>query len=327
MNLAEIRKKAAAEKPNGQKQALNPVVNMDPPESVPDDSMSTSNDILARLESEETPVSVEMPEFDDMSEYDDMPAFDELPESVEMTEITEMAEVQDVSELLDLLETPENSASDEPSDPADLSLDYEPLASVEAASTVPALPQESVSSVVAGKTSKGFSPVDVIIAGRQASEESSDQSGEVTHSVAEELEEYLCFRVASEEYAISIMEIKEIIKPREVTEVPRAPKFVLGVISLRGLIVPIMDMRARLSLFCTEVSSRERIVVIHREAGFCGLLVDEVIQVARIAKSAIEEPPAVLDGIDRAFVKGLGHYDSRMIILLDLETILDSGIH
>lgn len=321
MNLAEIRKKAAAEKPNGQKQALNSVISMDPPELETGGTMPVADDIPDWLEPEEMSASVEFPESDEMS------AFDQLPESVEMTDITDTAGIQDVSELLDLLESPEISASDEPSGSAALSPNNELLTQVEYASTVPDFPLESGSSTVAGKTGKCFSPVDAIIAGRQASEDSSGQSGSVGHSVSEELEEYLCFRVASEEYAISIMEIKEIIKPREVTEVPRAPQFIQGVISLRGLIVPIMDMRARLSLYDGTVTSRERIVVIHREAGFCGLLVDEVIQVARIAKSAIEEPPAVLDGIDRAFVKGLGHYDSRMIILLDLETIMDSGIH
>ena len=141
------------------------------------------------------------------------------------------------------------------------------------------------------------------------------------------MEEYLCFRVADEVYAISIMAIKEIVKPREVTEVPRMPAFISGVLSLRGVIIPVMDMRLRLSLSLNATTGRERIVVLRRDSGFCGVLVDEVIQVARINKGDIEAPPAVLDGIDRDFVAGLGHFDNRMLILLNLETILDIGVH
>jgi purine-binding chemotaxis protein CheW len=169
--------------------------------------------------------------------------------------------------------------------------------------------------------------IDVIVAGRAASSDSEDMLSAQVGDSSTDIEEYLCFRVADEEYAISIMSIKEIIKPRDVTEVPRVPLFIQGVISLRGLIIPVMDMRCRLSLPVVSVTGRERIVVVRKEAGFCGILVDEVVQVARVAKKDIEEPPAVLDGIDKAFVKGLGHYDGRMIILLDLEAILDAGVH
>jgi purine-binding chemotaxis protein CheW len=122
---------------------------------------------------------------------------------------------------------------------------------------------------------------------------------------------------------MNIMSIKEIIKPREITEVPRMPNFISGVISLRGVIIPVMDMRLRLSLPFREKTGRERIIVLRSNAGFCGVLVDEVVQVARILKSNIEEPPAVLEEIDRDFVKGLGHFDNRMLILLNIEAITD----
>jgi len=178
------------------------------------------------------------------------------------------------------------------------------------------------------KRSLGYNPVETILFGREmaaASEEHADFQSD--SYAAEEVEEYLCFRVAHEEYAISIMAIKEIIKPRDVTEVPRMPPFISGVISLRGVIIPVMDMRLRLSLPVSVKAGKERIIVVRRDSGFCGVLVDEVIQVARIKKSDLEEPPAVLDGIDRDFVTGLGHFDNRLLILLNLATILDIGVH
>lgn len=192
----------------------------------------------------------------------------------------------------------------------------------------PELKSQSVSLPLPVRSLEGFNPLDTILAGRESAADLSENpfSGSFLYP-SEEIEEHLCFRVAHEEYAINIMAIKEIIKPREATEVPRMPLFISGVISLRGVVVPVMDMRLRLSLPINALTGRERIVVLRRDTGFCGILVDEVIQVARVRKSDIEPPPAVLDGIDREFVSGLGHFDNRMLILLNLETVLNVGVH
>ena len=140
---------------------------------------------------------------------------------------------------------------------------------------------------------------------------------------AYEFQQFLCFRVADEKYAVNIMDIKEIIKPREVTEVPRASVFISGVLSLRGIIIPVFDLRKRLGLSSAGETGKERVIVVKKDEEFCGALVDEVIQVARIAASAIEPPPAVLYGIDRDFVNGIGRFDKQMLILLNLEKILN----
>jgi purine-binding chemotaxis protein CheW len=139
--------------------------------------------------------------------------------------------------------------------------------------------------------------------------------------------EFLCFRVSDEIYGINIMDIKEIIKPREVTEVPRAPSFVSGIISLRGIIIPIIDMLDRLGLPREKVTGRERVIVVRHGESFSGLLVDEIIQVVHITKDCLEAAPAVLEGIDRDFVSGIGRADGRMIILLNLENIADIHLY
>ncbi len=173
-----------------------------------------------------------------------------------------------------------------------------------------------------------YDPVATLLAGRVAAtgEEISPVDEELVH-VSGDMEEYLCFKVADEEYALNIMDIKEIIKPRDVTEVPRMPKFVPGVISLRGVIIPIIDIRLRLSLPVGEPTGRERILVLMTSVGYCGVLVDEVIQVVRLKQGDIEGPPAILDGIDREFVMGLGRFEQRMLILLNLDSILNLEIH
>jgi purine-binding chemotaxis protein CheW len=169
-------------------------------------------------------------------------------------------------------------------------------------------------------------PLKIILAGRQAAgcyDEFPSTDDGTSNTVFDESPEFLCFRVSDEIYGINIMDIKEIIKPREVTEVPRAPAFVSGILSLRGTIITIIDMRLRLGLHRENVSSKERVVVVRNGESFCGLLVDEVIQVVRVGAEAMEQAPAVLDGIDRDFVSGLGRTGGKLIIILNLESITD----
>lgn len=172
------------------------------------------------------------------------------------------------------------------------------------------------------------SPLEIILAGRAAAgcaeEEQADSPGQVT-STGTDFEEFLCIRVSNETYGIPIMKIKEIITLRPVTEIPRAPAFVRGVISLRGMIMPVLDMTCRLGLDRSASRGGERVVVVKSGAGdsFTGLLVDQVTQVARIASNRIEAAPVTLDGIDRDFVRGIGRTENRMIILLNIETIVN----
>jgi purine-binding chemotaxis protein CheW len=176
---------------------------------------------------------------------------------------------------------------------------------------------------------EGFDPFAVLLAGRAAArsvDETGTEDDLLFEDNAEEFQELLCFKVANEKYAVNIMEIREIIKPRGVTEVPRVPDFVKGVLSLRGIIIPIFNMRIRLGHGVGQKSGRERIIVVNKGEEFCGILVDEVIEVARLSAAAIEPPPAVLEGIDRDFVNGIGRYAGNMLILLNLEKILDMDL-
>lgn len=173
-------------------------------------------------------------------------------------------------------------------------------------------------------------PLEAILAGREAAGcgenlplASEAQAGNEPDNYLE----YLCFKVSNEVYGIDIMDIKELIRPREVTEVPRAPSFVSGVISLRGVIIPIIDMLDRLGLARESVTGRERVIVVRQGESFSGLLVDEIIQVVRIAKNDIEAAPTVLEGIDRDFVTGIGRTGSRMVILLNLANIINIHLY
>ncbi len=136
----------------------------------------------------------------------------------------------------------------------------------------------------------------------------------------------LTFAVGGEVYGIEILSIREIIKLREITEVPRAPRFLLGVVTVRGLVLPVVDLRLRLRLDAPPLGRAARILVCIHKGERYGLLVDEVRGVVRFADAQIEPPPPSLSPSDAPFLAGIGRYHSereeRMVILLSLDAVL-----
>jgi len=192
------------------------------------------------------------------------------------------------------------------------------------------LPLEQLQPVSPARPKVTRHPLEALLAGRQSAgcgENLPLMSEAQTDVDQNNYQEFLCFKVSDEVYGVDIMDIKELIKPREVTEVPRAPSFVSGIISLRGVIIPIIDMLDRLGLARETVTGRERVIVVRHGESFTGLLVDEIIQVVRIAQEDIEAAPTVLEGIDRDFVSGIGRADGRMVILLNLPNIIDIHLY
>ncbi len=130
----------------------------------------------------------------------------------------------------------------------------------------------------------------------------------------------LTFLVASETYGVDILDIREIIKIREITEVPRTPKFLLGVISVRGTIIPVVDLRLRLRLPAMPPTRAARILVVVQEGEPFGLLVDAVVGVMRLGESEIEMPPSGF--AEDNFLGGIGRYRAgrkdRLVVLLNL---------
>lgn len=183
--------------------------------------------------------------------------------------------------------------------------------------------------MIPAELSSTFDPAALILAGRQSAGLATAvveiQQRDAT-AISGGVLKYLRFRVADEEYGVSLLEIREIIKLREVTEVPGMPEFVTGVLSLRGIIIPVFDLRLRLGIGANEAPGRERIIVVRMQERIFGLIVDEVFQVINLSVAAIEAAPAVLEGIDREFVSGIGRHGQRMLILLDLEKIVDISL-
>jgi len=180
------------------------------------------------------------------------------------------------------------------------------------------------------RSSKKIDPIEALFASIASMEsvEEGDASYDVTSLTTEnydsEIRQWLCFSLDDEEYAVDIENIREIIKPREITDIPRVPDFVLGIISLRGIIIPVFDLKRRLRMGFTSQNDESRIVVCQYEDRTVGLLVDRIAQVVRIPARCIEPPPAVLSGVDRDMVEGVGRSQDRMMIQLCLSSVLDA---
>ena len=133
---------------------------------------------------------------------------------------------------------------------------------------------------------------------------------------------WLAFSLGSEDYALDISMIREILKPREITEIPRVPEFLLGIISLRGNIIPIFDLKRRLGLGVATIDQDSRIIVCQEGDRLAGLLIDRITQVTTIQEEGIEPPPAIFSGRDRALLDGVGRVQGNVLILLNIANVL-----
>ena len=134
--------------------------------------------------------------------------------------------------------------------------------------------------------------------------------------------EYLSFTLGNEHYGVDILKVQEIIRTMEITRVPRAPEFVEGVINLRGKVIPVVNMRTRFHLHPVEHDANTRIVVMEFNQKIVGFLVDGVSEVLRIPASTVEAAPPVVCGIGSEYIRGVGKLEGRLLILLDLDTLL-----
>lgn len=146
------------------------------------------------------------------------------------------------------------------------------------------------------------------------------ERGEGGAEAAGGLRELLAFRLDGEPYAVPVERVREIVRLRPITPVPRVPESILGVVSLRGEVVQVLDLRRRLGLRADPPGRSHRIVVLHGEDGATtGLLVDAVTEVLRIDEETLR-PPAT--GESEA-VAGLCVQGERFVSLLQLDRVLD----
>lgn len=130
------------------------------------------------------------------------------------------------------------------------------------------------------------------------------------------------FRIGDEEYGVDIMAVQEIILVGVITQVPEVPEHVLGVINLRGNVIPIMNLRRRFGMPDQPVGEATRIVVMNLGGRTVGAVVDGVDEVLRLSHEEISPTPASLGGAGKDYVLGLARRKERLLILLDMARLL-----
>jgi len=159
----------------------------------------------------------------------------------------------------------------------------------------------------------------------------NDKKGH-TGAIADDTMQLVTFQVGAEEYGLDIRSIAEVVRPLKITPLPRMPEFVEGVVNLRGIIIPIVDLRKRFGLEIAPGSVKKARMLITRGAvsgpgsagsDLLGLVVDGVREVLHISRKQIDPTPAAAQGLRADFIGGVGKVGDRLVILVDITKILN----
>lgn len=157
--------------------------------------------------------------------------------------------------------------------------------------------------------------------GNQAQHTISDRSAGFLATALE----FLAFTLGQEEYGIDIQKVQELRGYDTVTQIANSPDYVKGVVNLRGVIVPIVDMRIKLKLGTPTYDQCTVVVVINIAGRTLGMVVDSVSDVITLAAEQIKPPPQIGAALDTDYLIGLGALDERMLILIDIEKLMSSA--
>ena len=156
----------------------------------------------------------------------------------------------------------------------------------------------------------------------------SGASAETSRSVAAQSgthAEYLTFRLGAEEYGIDILRVQEIRSYEEPTRIANAPHFIKGVVNLRGVIVPVVDLRMKLGCEKVEYNGFTVVIVLNVHGRVVGAVVDSVSDVIELGGEQIRPAPEMNTSVDTTFITGIASVAERMLILMDIEALMSSA--
>lgn len=153
----------------------------------------------------------------------------------------------------------------------------------------------------------------------------SERSLEGTAVAGDSTREFLTFNLGEEEYAIDILKVQEIRGYDAVTKIANSPEYIKGVINMRGVIVPIIDMRIKFNLGQVEYDQFTVVIILNIAGRVVGMVVDGVSDVIALRESQISPAPEFGAVLDTDYIDGLATLDERMIIMIDIEKLMTSG--
>ncbi len=140
--------------------------------------------------------------------------------------------------------------------------------------------------------------------------------------------QYLTFELDEEVFALEISKVREVLDYTKVTKVPQTPEFMLGVINLRGSVVPVVDMRLKFDMGGIEKSMNTCIIIVEiefdGETTILGALADSVQEVMELDPEEIEPPPRIGNRLKTKFIKGMGKRDQQFVIILDIDKVFSA---
>ncbi|MCT4661788.1 MAG: chemotaxis protein CheW [Tissierellales bacterium] len=134
--------------------------------------------------------------------------------------------------------------------------------------------------------------------------------------------QFVVFRLESEEYAIDIMNVKEIGPYELTTKVPNSPDFITGVVNYRGEVIPIIDLKKKFMLEESHQEDEKRVIVIGLDGKQIGFVVDEASETIIFEESEVDPPPEIIIDKTRKYITGVGKKENRLIIIIDLSKVL-----
>ena len=137
--------------------------------------------------------------------------------------------------------------------------------------------------------------------------------------------EFLTFRLGAEEYGIDILRVQEIRSYEEPTRIANSPHFIKGVVNLRGVIVPVVDLRIKLGCEKVEYNGFTVVIVLNVKGRVVGAVVDSVSDVLELPRDQIKPSPDMSSSVDTAFITGIASVGERMLILMDIEALMSSA--
>jgi purine-binding chemotaxis protein CheW len=138
-------------------------------------------------------------------------------------------------------------------------------------------------------------------------------------------EKYVDFQIGEGHYAIPLTEVSQIIRHENVTDVPTAPPFVEGVINIGGEVIPIVNLRSRFSLATTEITRKNRVIILQRQDNRYGILVDSVREILDLDENSIAPEAASVFGMKAEFVRGIAKIRDHVLVLLDIFKVLSTA--
>ena len=150
-------------------------------------------------------------------------------------------------------------------------------------------------------------------------------SNSVNPHTSQMANEFLTFRLGSEEYGIEILKVQEIRGYDAITQIANAPEFIKGVVNLRGIIVPIIDMRIKFRLGSATYDQFTVVIILNVAGRVMGIVVDGVSDVITLGLEQMRPVPGLGSVIDTEYIMGLGTVDERMLILIDIEKMMSSS--